>query len=58
MSLVEGSFEHENLTTIYINIGLLASSAHTHPSFFVDPSTYVTVDTDTHASLLQSICVS
>jgi len=56
MDLVEGSFERESLTTIYTNIGLLASSAHTQPSFFADPMPHV--DTDTRASPLQVTCVT
>jgi hypothetical protein len=45
-----------SLTTIYTNIGLLASSAHTQPSFFADPMPHL--DTDTRASPLQVTCVT
>lgn len=38
MGLVEGSLEHENLTAIYTNIRLLASSVHAQPSIL--PSTF------------------
>ncbi|KAK1135228.1 hypothetical protein K0M31_007999 [Melipona bicolor] len=39
MDLVEGSLEHENLTAIYANIRLLASSVHARPSSIL-PSTF------------------
>ena len=39
MGLVESSLEHENLTAIYANIRLLASSVHAQPSSIL-PSTF------------------